>query len=153
MKNFKPKQIIDFFACAVCGRCSEVCPTALTDKQLSPMFLINNLMDSTTNNSISANPNLNEGVINKNVTDDVTENVTETEIWDCLTCGACVNECPVGIDHITPIIEMRRHLVMEKAKMPETAESTLLSLEQRGHPWKGTTYTRSDWHENLIDGS
>ena len=44
---------------------------------------------------------------------------------------------------------MRRHLVMEKAKMPETAESTLLSLEQRGHPWKGTTYTRSDWHENL----
>ena len=141
LKTFKPKQIIDFFACAVCGRCSEVCPTALTDKQLSPMFLINNLMDSTTNNSISDNPNLNEGVINKNV--------TETEIWDCLTCGACVNECPVGIDHITPIIEMRRHLVMEKAKMPETAESTLLSLEQRGHPWRGTTYTRSDWHENL----
>ena len=138
---FKPKQIIDFFACAVCGRCSEVCPTDLTGKQLSPMFLINNLMDNATNTSISSAPNFNDGVINNNV--------TETEIWDCLTCGACVNECPVGIEHISPIIEMRRHLVMEKSKMPETAESTLVSLEQRGHPWRGTTYTRSDWHANL----
>ena len=141
INTFKPKQIIDFFACAVCGRCSEVCPTDLTGKQLSPMFLINNLMDNATSTSIKTAPNFNEGVINNNV--------TETEIWDCLTCGACVNECPVGIEHISPIIEMRRHLVMEKSKMPETAESTLVSLEQRGHPWRGTTYTRSDWHSDL----
>ena len=98
-------------------------------------------MDNATNTSISTSANFNDGIINNNV--------TETEIWDCLTCGACVNECPVGIEHISPIIEMRRHMVMEKSKMPETAESTLVSLEQRGHPWRGTTYTRSDWHTNL----
>ena len=132
LKTFKPKQIMDFFACAVCGRCSEVCPTDITGKALSPMYLINNLMKSASSNV------------------EVIENsVTKTEIWDCLNCGACVNECPVGIEHISPIIDMRRHLVMEKSDMPETAESTLLSLEQRGHPWRGTTFTRSDWHQNL----
>ena len=137
IQSFKPKQIMDFFACAVCGRCSEVCPTNLTEKQLSPMYLVNNLMNSTTANYKDKNI----GVID--------ENISKTEIWDCLNCGACVNECPVGIDHISPIIDMRRHLVMEKSEMPETAESTLLSLEQRGHPWRGTTFTRSDWHQNL----
>ena len=137
IQSFKPKQIKDFFACAVCGRCSEVCPTNLTEKQLSPMYLVNNLMNSTTANYKDKNI----GVID--------ENISKTEIWDCLNCGACVNECPVGIDHISPIIDMRRHLVMEKSEMPETAESTLLSLEQRGHPWRGTTFTRSDWHQNL----
>ena len=137
IQSFKPKQIMDFFACAVCGRCSEVCPTNLTEKQLSPMYLVNNLMNSTTANYKDKNI----GVIE--------ENISKTEIWDCLNCGACVNECPVGIDHISPIIDMRRHLVMEKSEMPETAESTLLSLEQRGHPWRGTTFTRSDWHQNL----
>tara|TARA_Y100001970_G_scaffold9259_1_gene10796 strand:- start:8368 stop:10380 length:2013 start_codon:yes stop_codon:yes gene_type:complete len=137
IQSFKPKQIMDFFACAVCGRCSEVCPTNLTEKKLSPMYLVNNLMNSTNANYKDKNI----GVID--------ENVSKTEIWDCLNCGACVNECPVGIDHISPIIDMRRHLVMEKSEMPETAESTLLSLEQRGHPWRGTTFTRSDWHQNL----
>ena len=137
IKTFKPKQIFDFFACAVCGRCSEVCPTNLTGKQLSPMFLINNLMEGASAN----NDESNVGVIDNQV--------SRTEIWDCLNCGACVNECPVGIEHISPIIDMRRHLVMEKSEMPEGAESTLLSLEQRGHPWKGTTFTRSDWHSEL----
>jgi len=132
LKTFKPKQIMDFFACAVCGRCSEVCPTDITGKALSPMYLINNLMKSASSN-----------------VEVIENNVTKTEIWDCLNCGACVNECPVGIEHISPIIDMRRHLVMEKSDMPETAESTLLSLEQRGHPWRGTTFTRSDWHQNL----
>jgi Fe-S oxidoreductase len=137
LRTFKPKQIMDFFACAVCGRCSEVCPTNLTDKELSPMHFINNLMQS----SSKTEEDLNIGVIDNQV--------SKTEIWDCLNCGACVNECPVGIEHISPIIDMRRHLVMEKSEMPKTAESTLLSLEQGGHPWRGTTFTRSDWHKDL----
>ena len=75
--------------------------------------------------------------------------IQEEAIWDCLTCGACVQECPVGVEHIDTIVDVRRHLVMEQASMPETAMNALLSMEQRGHPWRGTTYTRTDWAEGL----
>ena len=75
--------------------------------------------------------------------------IQEEAIWDCLTCGACVQECPVGVEHIDTIVDVRRHLVMEQASMPETAMNALLSMEQRGHPWRGTTYSRTDWAEGL----
>ena len=75
--------------------------------------------------------------------------IQEEAVWDCLTCGACVQECPVGVEHVETIVDMRRHLVMEQAKMPETAMNALLSMEQRGHPWRGTTATRTDWAEGL----
>ena len=75
--------------------------------------------------------------------------VEEEALWDCLTCGACVQECPVGVEHVESIVDMRRFLVMEQASMPETAMGALLSMEQRGHPWRGTTYARTDWAEGL----
>jgi Fe-S oxidoreductase len=75
--------------------------------------------------------------------------VQEEALWDCLTCGACMRECPVGVEHINSIVDMRRYLVMEQASMPETAQNALLSMEQRGHPWRGTTYSRTDWAEGL----
>ena len=68
---------------------------------------------------------------------------------DCLTCGACVQECPVGVEHIDMIVDMRRNLTMERAEIPETGMNALMSMEQRGHPWRGTTYTRTDWAEGL----
>ena len=70
-------------------------------------------------------------------------------IWDCVTCGACVEECPVSVEHIDSIVDMRRHLVMEKAEMPEQAMTALQSMEQRGHPWRGTTFSRTDWTKGL----
>jgi Fe-S oxidoreductase len=66
-----------------------------------------------------------------------------------VTCGACVYECPVFIEHVPTIMDMRRYLVMEEAKMPETAQAALTQLEQRGHPWRGTQLTRTTWIEEM----
>ena len=75
--------------------------------------------------------------------------IKDETLWACTTCGACVQECPVMIEHIDTIVDMRRHLVMNEARMPETIEQTLRSMEQRSHPWRGTPYTRTNWMEGL----
>lgn len=70
-------------------------------------------------------------------------------LWSCLTCAACLDACPVEINHIDSIVDMRRFLTLEEASTPETAQSALQSIEQRGHPWRGTTLTRTTWMEGL----
>ena len=136
--EFTWKEILDSYACAVCGRCTDACPAHITGKNLSPMHIINNIRGNSSSKEITSG----EGELIDNLID-------QESLWDCLTCGACEEECPVGVEHIDPIINMRRNLVMEKTKMPETALNVLTNLEQRGHPWKGTPYTRTDWTEGL----
>jgi Fe-S oxidoreductase len=75
--------------------------------------------------------------------------IEEEAIWDCVSCGACMEECPVEVEHIPTIMDMRRHLVLEESKLPSTAKDALLSLEQRGHPWRGSQFSRTDWAEGL----
>jgi Fe-S oxidoreductase len=75
--------------------------------------------------------------------------ISEEAVWDCVTCAACMQECPVMVEHIHPIIDMRRYLVMELSRMPETATNALRSLEARGHPWRGTAFSRTDWAQGL----
>ena len=75
--------------------------------------------------------------------------ISEEALWDCLTCGACVAECPVGVEHVETIVDMRRHLVLERAEMPDGAREALTSLETRGHPWRGTAHSRADWADGL----
>jgi len=77
------------------------------------------------------------------------EHVGFDPVWDCVTCGACQEQCPVFIEHISEIMEMRRFLVMNEANMPELAQATLMQLEQRGHPWRGTVLTRTSWMEDV----
>ncbi len=78
-------------------------------------------------------------------------------VWDCVTCGACMEQCPVFIEHIPALQDMRRFYAMNEANMPETAAATLQQLEQRGHPWRGAQFTRTAWMEGLdiptFDGS
>jgi Fe-S oxidoreductase len=75
--------------------------------------------------------------------------VTEDEIWACTTCRACQEQCPVFIEPIHKIVEMRRNLVLEQTQFPETAMGALRSMEQRGHPWRGTMASRTDWADGL----
>jgi Fe-S oxidoreductase len=75
--------------------------------------------------------------------------VKEEALWACRTCGACVQECPVYIEHIPTIVDMRRWLVLDKAEVPETAMAALQNIEQRGHPWRGSAFTRTDWMDGL----
>ena len=75
--------------------------------------------------------------------------VSVNTIWDCVTCGACETQCPVNIEHIQKLQDMRRYKVLSEGDMPPTAQAVLTQLEQRNHPWRGTSLTRTSWMEGL----
>ena len=145
VQDFTQRQLLDGYACAVCGRCTDSCPANISGKILSPMHIVENLKEHT----LETGPAIIAGDDPQDEKPLIGRWIQEEALWDCLTCGACVEECPVGVEHISSIVDMRRYLVMEKAEMPETAMNALLSMEQRGHPWRGTTYTRTDWADGL----
>ena len=142
VQDFTWKELLDGYACAVCGRCTEVCPAHISDKTLSPMHVVEGLKD----HLLETGPAVLAGGQAAPV---LGTRITEEALWDCLTCGACEQVCPVGVEHIDPIVDMRRNLVMEQASMPESAMNALMSMEQRGHPWRGTESSRTDWAEGL----
>lgn len=145
------KDLLDLDACTRCGRCQDVCPAYLTGKPLSPKNLIQELKVHLVeqgpsllrrrvrgrDGSDSDCPVLLEGV------------VTEDELWACTTCGACEEACPVFVEPIRKIVDVRRNLVLEQGKIPATIMSSLRSLQDRGHPWKGASASRTDWTSGL----
>ena len=145
VQDFTWRELLDGYACAVCGRCTDSCPAHISEKILSPMHIVENLKE----HLLDTGPGIAQNRDEQGSKPLIGRWIQEEALWDCLTCGACVQECPVGVEHVDTIVDMRRHLVMEQAKMPETAVNALLSMEQRGHPWRGTTYTRTDWAEGL----
>ena len=145
VKDFTQKELLDGYACAVCGRCTDSCPAHMTGKTLSPMHVIENLREHLQ----ETGPEVLKGNDQQDSKPLLGRWIGEEALWDCLTCGACVQVCPVGVEHIDPIVDMRRNLVMEEARMPESARTALQNLEQRGHPWRGTPYSRTDWAEGL----
>jgi Fe-S oxidoreductase len=155
IQDFTWKDLLDLYACAVCGRCHVNCPAHLTGKSLSPRDVIHNLKE----HLLEAGPGLLAGkaeassegqaeVQGKTMIGDV---VTEEEIWACTTCGACQEVCPVNIEHIRKIIELRRNLVLTQSKMPESAQIMLRNMQSRGHPWSGvqSLRLRGDWTSGL----
>ena len=145
IQDFTWKQLLDGYACAVCGRCTDVCPANITGKILSPMHIVENIKD----HMVAIGP---QGPRNPEHVEPVAlfgNAISEQAVWDCVSCGACMEECPVVVEHIPTIMDLRRNLVLEESKVPETAMNALLSLEQRGHPWRGTQYSRTDWAEGL----
>ena len=145
VQDFTWKQLLDGYACAVCGRCTDACPANITGKILSPMHIVENLKEHMIKIGHQGERNPDhvepEPIIGGAI--------PEQAIWDCVSCGACMEECPVVVEHVPTIIDLRRNLVLEESKMPETARNALLSMEQRGHPWRGTQYSRTDWAEGL----
>jgi Fe-S oxidoreductase len=135
-----------------CGRCTEVCPANLTGKELDPRRLHTDLRKELTALGTARFAAAGRGGVSGGETSDgaprrglVGEVFSEAFLWQCLTCGACVEECPAANDHIDKIVDMRRHLVMERAEMPETMEDALRSLEVRGHPFRGAGLSRTNW--------
>jgi Fe-S oxidoreductase len=145
------KQNLDLYSCVVCGNCQELCPAYNSGKKLNPKKVIQDLK----NHLLKVGPELvaakasgEPAPANPNVP--LAENVILLdEIWACTTCGACDTVCPVWVDHVDKIVDLRRNLVMEQSVIPETAEGALRSIEDRGHPWRGTTLSRTDWAEGL----
>ncbi|HXG43051.1 MAG TPA: (Fe-S)-binding protein [Dehalococcoidia bacterium] len=149
LRDFTWKQLMDVDVCVRCGRCEAHCPAYNTGKELTPMGFLQDIKRYLTEMGprlLAARRKGEEVPDERPVAGDV---VSFNTIWDCVTCGACEYQCPLFIEHIPKLMDMRRYLVMEQANMPETAQATLMQLEQRGHPWRGTQLTRTTWIEEL----
>ena len=139
------KQMVDTVSCTECGRCQEVCPAWATGKDLSPKLLIMGLRD----HLLAEGPKLLAGDEAAGMAPLVPGAVTDEVVWDCVTCGACVRECPVSIEHIDHIVDLRRHLVMAEARFPAEAEPMLRDVERSSNPWGKAQQERASWTEGL----
>jgi Fe-S oxidoreductase len=128
------KEVVDAFSCTECGRCQDACPAYATGKILSPKLVIMGVRDQLL--AQSDEPIVDNGV-------------PEEMIWDCVTCGACVEACPVSIEHIDHIVDLRRSRVMVDAQFPAEAEPMLRDVERAGNPWGKAQSERADWAAEL----
>ena len=139
LSGFTWKDLADFDSCTECGRCTSVCPANTVGKELSPRDLILDLQGLMRGSAENAALPL-VGTVPA---------ASAESLWACTTCGACVEACPVFIEQMPKIVDLRRYLVMEEADFPDTMQEALTSLESRGHPFRGTQATRLDWAEGL----
>ncbi|MDR7416944.1 MAG: (Fe-S)-binding protein [Armatimonadota bacterium] len=135
LEDFTWKDLLDLDVCTECGRCTAVCPASATGKPLSPMHLILDLRGVLRGRGSPAP--LAGGV------------AREETLWACTTCMACMEACPVFIEHVPKILDLRRYLVMEEARIPGGMREALRSLEAREHPWAGTRWSRRDWYRGV----
>jgi len=136
------KQMLDAMSCTECGRCQDVCPAYATGKALSPKLLIMGIRDQLFADGPAA---LAGGELAALVPNAVTDDV----VWDCVTCGACVQECPVSIEHVDHIVDLRRHLVMVESRLPAETETMLRDVERGSNPWGKPQTERASWAEGL----
>jgi ferredoxin/nitrate reductase gamma subunit len=142
------KQIFDGYTCTECGRCTSACPANLTGKPLSPREIIVSIRKRTFEKApilLNLKPQ-NEDVLGKTL---LFNYVTEDELWACTTCMACVQECPVMIEHVQTIIDLRRYLVLTESKFPSELSTTFRNLENNFTPWAFSHSTRGDWAQGL----
>jgi len=128
------KQMLDVMSCTECGRCQDACPAYNTGKALSPKLLVMAMRDNLFSGATAP-------IVPNAVTDDI--------VWDCVTCGACVRECPVNIEHIDHIVDLRRHLVMVESRFPEEAGAMLRDVDRTSNPWGRPQSDRMQWADGL----
>ena len=136
------KQMLDSMSCTECGRCQDVCPAYATGKALSPKLLIMGIRDQLfAEGSVALAGGELTPLVPNAVTDDV--------VWDCVTCGACVHECPVSIEHVDHIVDLRRNLVMVESRLPTETETMLRDVERGWNPWGKPQTERASWADGL----
>ena len=171
--DFTQEQMIDFYACVECGRCTNMCPATGTGKMLSPMDLILKMRDHLTNHGAAvtskqpwvptfafANTTGNQLALagagagaeeaaaslaySPSLIGDV---ITEEEIWACTTCRNCEDQCPVMNEHVDKIIDLRRYLVLTEGKMDADAQRAMTNIERQGNPWGLNRKEKEKWRE------
>ena len=138
------KNLMDSYSCTECGRCTASCPANITGKLLSPRKIMMDTRDRIEeigNNQRKHGKDYDDG---KSLLGDF---ITEEEIWACTSCNACVQECPVNIDPLAIIIDLRRYLVMEESKMPTELAGMLTNIENNGAPWQFSPADRLNWKD------
>ena len=142
-------QMLSFDACTNCGRCQDACPAWASGKPLSPRKLIQGMRGYMEERAPVILGTPAGETLPEPATSMVHDAIGDDVLWSCLTCAACLDACPVEINPIESIVDMRRYLTLEEASTPDTAQSAMQSIEQRGHPWRGTTLTRTSWMDGL----
>jgi Fe-S oxidoreductase/nitrate reductase gamma subunit len=145
IEEFTWKHLMDLDSCTRCGRCQDACPAHFSGKALNPKQVIQDLKQHL-HEVYPGRFNVKAAETRKEMLGEV---ITDEVIWDCTTCRACQQACPIYIEHIDKIIDMRRNLTMEKSRFPEAAQEALKCLGARMHPYRGTTATRTTWCEGL----
>jgi Fe-S oxidoreductase len=142
------KQLLDGFTCTECGRCQSQCPAWTTAKPLSPKLLVMDLRDHLFEQGPRLLAAKRDGALGPALAESppLNPDVVEDEVvWDCTTCGACVQACPVNIEHIDAIVDMRRNLVMAESRFPREMQAALQNMETTGNPWGQPPQARLDW--------
>src|SRR5579871_6027618 len=139
LQDLSWKQLFETDVCVRCGRCTDNCPSHIAGQPLSPMSIVQNLRNYLSEFGPGIASAVEHGVKPPEPTRAlVGETIAEDQLWSCRTCGACMEACPVFIEHVPTIVDFRRHLVMDQGSIPGTAQAALQNIEQRGHPWRGT---------------
>ncbi|MEC5424432.1 (Fe-S)-binding protein [Virgibacillus sp. C22-A2] len=166
VEDFEQHQMIDFYACVECGRCTDVCPASGTGKMLSPMDIMIKVRDhltergaaitgkspwvpsyafsGTQGNQASAG---NEAAATIQTASLIGDVITQEELAGCTTCRNCEDACPVNNEHVGTIIDMRRYLVMTEGKMDPDAQRAVMNIERQGNPWGLSKKDRIKWRE------
>ncbi|MCX8106545.1 MAG: (Fe-S)-binding protein [Ignavibacterium album] len=141
------KQILDGYSCTECGRCTDACPAHTVGKSLSPREIIVNIRQRTKDKApLLVDNKTDEEIFNKKLVHDY---VKDIELWECTTCMACVQECPVMIEHLDSIIDMRRYLVLAESEFPSNLNNVFKSLETNFTPWAFNQADRAAWAEGM----
>jgi Fe-S oxidoreductase len=133
------KQLLDGMTCVECGRCTEQCPATTTGKPLDPRLIMKHLK---TGLAELKKPEAERRPLTGGI-------VSHDELWSCTTCGACMEACPLYIEHIPTIVDMRRYLTLTEGSFPEELANTFKSLETNSSPWAMDPSTRGDWAKGL----
>jgi Fe-S oxidoreductase len=147
--QFSWKQVLDMFSCTECGRCSSECPATASGKPLAPRQLLLNLRDylyEHPEQMLAKATGEGNGVVKENIVGSVIE---DEVLWSCTTCRACEEACPVLIEYVDKIVDMRRHLVQEEARFPSELTRTFKGMEIQGNPWGLSADKRLDWADGL----
>jgi heterodisulfide reductase subunit C len=136
------KNLLDAYTCTECGRCTSACPANITGKKLSPRKIMMDTRDRLTEVGDNIRKHGKDFSDGKSLLGDY---ILEEEIWACTSCNACVQECPVNIDPLSIIIDLRRFLVMEESKMPTELTGMLTNIENNGAPWQFSPNDRLNW--------
>lgn len=137
-------QLLNAYTCTECGRCTAACPANITGKELSPRAIMMKTRDRM--EEIGKNIDKN-GSFKEDGKQLLNDYITTEEIWACTSCNACVEECPVNIDPLSIIIDLRRYLVMEQSAAPQELNMMMTNIENNGAPWQFNQMDRLNWKD------
>jgi len=140
-------QLLNAYTCTECGRCTSECPANLTGKKLSPRKIMMDTRDRL--EEVGRNIDLNKGDYKSDGKELLNDYISKEELWACTSCNACVEACPIGIDPLSIIMDMRRYLVMEKSDAPSELNNMMSNIENNGAPWPFNQMDKLNWKNEL----